>query len=73
VTREKTGILIMIGLRRDGNGNGVMLKTSQRNRRKNRGKLNGLVLDGKDGRISTEASMVLIIELPRPNPPLIDS
>jgi hypothetical protein len=64
VTREKTGILIMIGLRRDGNGNGVMLKTSQKNRRKNRGKLNGLVLDGKDGRISTEASMVLIIELP---------
>jgi hypothetical protein len=51
VTREKTGILIMIGLRRDGNGNGVMLKTSQKNRRKNRGKLNGLVLDGKDGRI----------------------
>jgi hypothetical protein len=64
VIREKTGILIMIGLRRGGNGNGAMLKTSQRNRRKNRGKLNGLVLDGKDGRISTEASMVLIIELP---------
>jgi hypothetical protein len=49
----------MIVLRKVGNGNGVILKTFHPNKRKNKGKLNGLVPDGNDGRINMGILMVL--------------